>query len=107
MKKEKPYFDPYVFQKVLEDVWFPPYSNQVLKPWNVSAKQKFLFCGFEKKVKRYLEEEQKLIRNIVNEEMNYYLSCVEGYIRPSEEDRKRWFEKLRRDLELPPNYKFE
>ena len=39
--------------------------------------------------------------------MSYYLSCVEDYIRPDEEDRKRWFEKLRRDLELPPNYKFE
>ena len=61
----------------------------------------------KKKVKRHLEEEQKLIRNIVNEEMSYYLSCVEDYIRPDEEDRKRWFEKLRRDLELPPNYKFE
>ncbi|HDR4427072.1 TPA: hypothetical protein QCP92_002674 [Bacillus cereus] len=107
MEKEKPYFDPYIFQKVLEDVRLPTFSNQVLRPWNVLAKQKFLFCGFEKQVKMYLEEEQKLIRNIVNEEMNYFLSCVEDYIRPSEEDRQRWFEKIRDNFGLPPDYKFE
>lgn len=30
--KRKPYFDPYIFRKVLEDVYLPPIAKELLEP---------------------------------------------------------------------------
>lgn len=106
-KKKPCYFDPYIYQKVLEDAWLPSIAEEILMPWRVRYKHKFLFAGFKERAKEFLEKEEKFISDVVDEETFYNWKELIEYIGFSEEEQQQWFEKLREDFNLPPDYEFK
>lgn len=106
-KESKPYFDPYIYKKVLEDTWLPPVAKEILRPWCVTHKHKFLFPGTKERFKSFLLEEEKHIESIVDEELAYQLSKMLEYIGSGEEEKLRWFNELKEEFNLPHDYKFE
>jgi hypothetical protein len=103
----KPYFDPYILEKVLEYTYLPSCAQEILYPWKFTYRQTFLFPGLREVFKKKLEEKREVIKDVVRMEMEYQLyECLE-YIDPSEEDKQRWFAELREQFNLPPDYEFE
>lgn len=107
MTKEKPYFDPYIFQKVLEYAWLPRIAKEIQEPGSVSHKQSFLLSGFKERAKKYIEGRQRLIEEVVQEETFFQFEVLQVYIGTGEEDKQKWFKQLREDFNLPDDYKFE
>lgn len=105
--KKKPYFDPDIYKKVLEDAWLPPIAKEILKPWSVTHKHRFLFPGTKDRFKGFSIEEEKFINRVVEEESDYQFRIMMEYIETGEKEKQQWFEELRRDFNLPPDYKFE
>ncbi|MGX9952679.1 hypothetical protein ACS9SB_0022040 [Bacillus subtilis] len=108
MKKKKPqYFDPFIYQKCLEDTMLSPIAKEILKPQSVSLRHKFLFDDLKKKLKERLQEEQRFIESIVEEELYHRLDEIFKYIGIGEKDKQQWFDHLREEFNLPADYKFE
>lgn len=105
--KKPRYFDPYIYKKVLEDAWLPPIAKEILKPWSVSHKHRFLFNEFKERAEQYFKAKQEFIDSLVIEEIYYKLDGLFEYIGTSEEEKHEWFEQLRKDFNLPLDYKFE
>lgn len=107
-EKVKPsYFDPYIYQKVLEDSWLPPFANQILEPRSVSRKQLFLFREFEERAEKYLKEQKKFIESIVMEGIYIEFERLYEYIGISDKEKHEWLEQLRKDFNLPLDYNFK
>lgn len=106
--KRKPYFDPFIFKKVLEDVYLPPIARQILNTENNSHKQTFLFPNIRE---RFIPEIKKIVEDIdlsVKEEMHYQMFYeYEQYINPSDYDKQCWYDELREHYGLPIDYDFE
>jgi len=105
--KRKPYFDPYIYQKVLEDVFLSPIAKELLFPWNVKNKHKFLFAVTKERFYSSSLKEKNLIESVVDEELDYQLKKLMDYIGSGEEEKQQWFESLREEFNLPSDYKFE
>ncbi|XQY91890.1 hypothetical protein ACNRWW_20810 [Metabacillus sp. HB246100] len=106
-KKWNPYFDPYIFQKVLEDVYLPPIAREILKPRSLTHKHNFLFPKVKERFLPEIERRVKLIDSIVKEETIYQFYEYEKYLNHTEEDKQWWFNDLREHYKLPSDYDFE
>ena len=105
--KSKPYFDPYIYTQVLEDAWLPAIAKETLKPESVTHKHKFLFPETKERFKKLLLEKDYLIESVVDEELDYQLSIMMEFIESGEKEKLQWFDKLRKEFNLPSDYKFE
>ncbi len=106
-KQRKPYFDPFIFQKVLEDVYLPPIAKEILNSGS-EHKQNFLFPNIRDSFIPEIEKRLKFIERAIKDETHYYLYYeYEEYIKPAEEDKQRWFNELREYYGLPSDYEFE
>lgn len=105
--KWKPYFDPYIFQKVLEDVYLPPIAKEILDPGYVTHKQTFLFPHIRDRFLLQLEEQLRYINRAVKDETLFHLNVWQEYLNHSEEEKRVWFDVLREQYQLPIDYQFE
>ncbi|MFJ7738887.1 hypothetical protein ACIQ2D_21535 [Lysinibacillus sp. NPDC097287] len=91
------YFNAEIFEKVLEYVYLR--SIKSLQRCN------FLFPEIAPLLKKYIEVKEKDVQWLLCAEIEYQESV--GYVREGEEAKKRWFSQLRKDYNLPSDYKFE
>lgn len=105
--KRKPYFDPYIFRKVLEDVYLPPIAKELLEPTSVTHKQKFLFNNIRERFLESVKKEVDIINDVVEYETCYQFYEYMEYLNHSDEEKQRWFDELREQYELPSDYEFE
>ncbi len=107
ISNRKPYFDPVIFEKVLEDVYLSPIAKEILNSRS-EYKQNFLFPYVREKFIPQIEERVKFIERAVKDETLYQLFYeYNEYIKHKEEDKQRWYNELREQYGLPSDYEFE
>lgn len=68
---------------------------------------KFLFPETKERYKKLLLEKDNLIESVVDEELGYQLSLMMKFIGSGEKEKLQWFDRLRKEFNLPSDYKFE
>lgn len=106
MKFKPRYFDPYVYEKVLEHYYLPSTANQVLRPWSVKHKQRYLSEEMKKNVEETVEKRKQKIDGFVQLYIQEYLEECSDYLH-CEVDKQEWFDELREDYGLPLDFEFE
>lgn len=106
LKASKLYFDPFIYQQLLENAWITQKEKEILFPWNFPYKQTLLFPEIKEQIREVAIKNQRFSDSVVEEEISDRLEAIWEYIGITDKDRQAWLDEIKEEFNLPDDYKF-